>query len=165
MKIWLASRWVKLEPRDNEMKIAKTVVALTILAFAGAASAQDCGNAIPLHSHETLTSDTCPWGGGSIAGYSFDHMAVYSFVAENADAIVELTGNPDLGIVLSNECKVDPSIVDWSITSVDSSLINDGETGYIYVVPSDGMDTTFCGEFSLDVGAVLPVELQKFSIH
>lgn len=147
------------------MKLVKSVLALSVLAFAGAASAQDCGNAVEIFSNTTVSADTCTWAGGSVNGVTFDHVLVYKFDAMSADALLNLQSSPDYGVVVSHECKANPAIDSFGATQADSSVISDGTTGYVYIFPADTANTGLCGDITLQVDGTLPVALQKFSVN
>lgn len=163
------------------------VLLLGLLAgfgLAGQAAAQTCASPLPIGSNQTpainpaLARDLCADSNSlpSYGGVTSPHRdAVYSFVAQNANATITIanTGgawgdaNPTV-VLMPSPCSSSTDILNAGDSTTPmgplSGLVN-GQTYYIIVTADPGNpDPNRCGTYSLNVQNILPVELQSFSV-
>lgn len=157
----------------------RALFASIALAFGANAMAQPgtCADPLPITSNSVVSGDLCT-ASNTLPVYggvpSPQREIIYSFVANGADATLELThtGAPFGGtmFVMPSPCSLstDPiSLGDFGTPMPvgPGQGINDGETYYIIVTADPGGDPDACGPFQVTVNGTLPVELESFTVE
>jgi hypothetical protein len=149
----------------------KIALGVSLLALsAGSVFAQTCAAPLPIAAG-AFAGDTCtaantlPSYGGTV---SPQNEVIYSFVAQNANGTITISGAIPGGAVflMPSPCSSSTDPIDFGFVGTPLTLegLTNGQTYYVIVTSDPGGPNTACGAYSLAVTPTLPVELQNFSV-
>lgn len=155
----------------------RALFASIALVFGANAMAQTCASPLPITSeggeHAVVSGDLCT-ASNSLPTYggtgSPQKEIVYSFVAEGANATIEIaeTGAPfGVGMFLMpSPCAASTDVMQLGFPGHPMVVngLTDGQTYYVIVTADPGGPADACGTFTATVTGTLPVELQSFSV-